>query len=129
MKHDLNVAWRYINDVCFAGEMIKPKILAFQGSLWTNNKDELLVGAYHIGSGEILLHVGSYKDDHRGGVLEALYHEMVHQYIDEVLLDSQREYKDHGKLFHEVYREGLLKLNTKKSLIKKIKEMINAASA
>ena len=120
MKYDLNVAWRYINDVCFGGEMAKPTILAFSGPLWSANK-ELLVGCYHPNSGEILLHVGSYGDHHEGGILESLYHEMVHQYIDEVLGDDGH-YKDHGKVFWEVYGEGLRKLNNKRGLISKIKQ-------
>jgi hypothetical protein len=108
LKLDLNLAWRYINEVAFDDELNPAKIHAFRGTLWGPDRDQVLVGAYHIDSGEILLHTGSWVDEHDGGVLEALYHEMVHQYIEEVLLDQ--ESSPHGKVYREVYNEGLEKI-------------------
>ena len=126
MKLDYNLMWRYLNDACFDGEMHHAKIHCFRGSLW-GVQGQLLVGCYHPGSGEILLHVGTYKEDHRGGSLEALYHEMVHQYIDEVLMDF--EAADHGLLFKQVYRNGLEKLNKRKDVMKSSKKKMSKGRA
>ena len=86
MKIDYNLAWRYINRVAFDDELCLAKIHAYKGTLYAHDGVHVLVGSYHLDSSEILLHTGSYVDAHDGGSLEALYHEMVHQYINEVLL-------------------------------------------
>lgn len=109
MKLDYNLAWRFLNDVCFEGELTHSKILCFKGSLW-GHAGNLLVGAYHCDSSEILLHTGVHSAENPGGTLETLYHEMVHQYINEVL-DATYDGADHGRLFHETYNIGLERLD------------------
>jgi hypothetical protein len=117
-KLDYNLAWKYLNEVCFGEEMAPPKILCYHATIWGSDAhDEVLAGTYHIPSSEIMVHVGQYVDWNDGGALETLYHEMVHQYINEVL-DASKENPDHGALFNEVYESGLVKLNLKKDVIK-----------
>ena len=108
-KLDYNLAWRFFNEQCFDGELSSAKIHVYKGILY-DNRGEPLVGCYHPNSGEILLHTGKMVEAHEGGVLEALYHEMVHQYIDEVYPGNQTV---HGALYWEIYNDGLRKLERK----------------
>lgn len=118
---DYNLAWRYLNDVCFGGELAPPKILCYHATIWANmdSQKEILAGTYHIPSSEIMVHVGEYTDWNEGGPLETLYHEMVHQYINEVL-DASKEGPDHGPLFKEIYESGLIELNRRGDVLKSI---------
>ena len=108
MKPDLNLAWRILNEVCFDDELSSAKIHAFRSTIYGWKEAEVLIGAYHPDSSEILVHIGGYVNMHEGGILEALYHEMVHQYIEEVLMD--RDSAPHGKLFKDIYNNGLERL-------------------
>jgi hypothetical protein len=105
---DLNNAWEYLNERAFDGCMRKPAIYAYHAGIWHGK--EPLAGCYHWPSGgswdrsEILVS----KRLNDMGMLETLFHEMCHQYIHEVLL---RPDVAHGKVFKEVYNEGLRRLN------------------
>ena len=110
MKLDLNVAWEILNDVCFDGELIRPRIYAYNTlieSPSTTKERVFLLGAYQHGC-----------DDHRNEILiwnrlghldklEALYHEMVHQYLHEVL---EEHGGGHPATYYEIYDEGVNKL-------------------
>jgi len=110
-KIDYNLAWRFINEQCFDGELVNAAIHCFSGTIW-GDKGQRLYGTYHISGNEILLHTGWYAHEHVEGPLETLYHEMVHQYIEQVL-DASDDYADHGKLFWGLYYDGLERLYNK----------------
>lgn len=104
---DLNRAWDYLNKVAFGGQMTRPKIMAFRGCI--ESEVGLLLGCYHLGSSELMIHVGSFHEHPKSkGILETLYHEMCHQFKHEILLDDTGG--DHGKVFKEIYLEGLRRL-------------------
>lgn len=105
-KLDYNLAWRFLNETAFDSELSHAKIHVYKGLLF-DDAGGLLMGCYHPNSGEILLHTGRAVEAHAGGALEALYHEMVHQYIDEVYPGNKTE---HGPLYREIYDDGLRKL-------------------
>ncbi len=109
MRLDYNLAWRFLNEQAFDGELERAKIHVYKGVV-CDHRGQMLVGAYHPDSGEILLHTGALVDIHAGGVLETLYHEMCHQYIEELHPDDRTE---HGPLFWEIYYDGIRKLERK----------------
>ena len=106
MRSDLNLAWRYLNEVAFDGELSHAKIHVYRGILY-DDQGNPLAGCYHPNSGEILLHTGIMVDHHEGGVLEALYHEMVHQFIEECYWGNKTI---HGPLYWDVYNDGIRKI-------------------
>lgn len=106
MRLDYNLAWRFLNEVAFGDELSHAKIHVYKGLLY-DGSGGILMGCYHPNSGEILLHTGKAVEVHEGGVLEALYHEMVHQYIDEVYPGNKTE---HGPLYWDIYNDGLREL-------------------
>lgn len=98
-------AWDYLNDVCFKGEMARPKIVVWaELHGFENGKKIPLDGAYSIETSKIWLRHGSRH------LLESLYHEMCHQFIGEILGDK---YQKHGELFNEVYVKGIELLEKK----------------
>ena len=105
-KMDYNLAWRFLNDYAFDGELSRASIHCYRGALY-DHEGNILMGSYHPKSHEILLHTGSAVSLHEGGVLEALYHEMVHQYLEEVYPGNRTI---HGSLYWDTYYEGLRKL-------------------
>lgn len=96
-------AWDYLNERCFDGEMIRPRIVVWAKLFMQVKKNKIdLNGAYDKDKNTIWLRYGI--ED----MLGTLYHEMCHQYKTEVLLDDAGG--DHGKVFYEVYEEGIRRL-------------------
>lgn len=96
-------AWDYLNDHAFGGELVKPSIEVWE-NIWQqdeNRKKYRLEGCYLPGTGTIILW---YKGTH---VLETLYHEMVHQYMHEVLGGKT----GHPPEYWEEYVEGFININ------------------
>jgi hypothetical protein len=92
-------AWDYMNDLLFNGEMARPKIVVWAKlHMVVKGKRYDLRGAYDPKKHQIWLLHGD-KDS-----LETMFHEMIHQYLAEVLGESETA---HGALFWEVYNEKL----------------------
>jgi len=110
MKMDLNVAWEILNQVCFEGELIRPRIFAYHTLIESpseKNARTYLMGAYQHGycgdRNEILI----WSKQPHPHKLETLYHEMVHQYLHEVLDEHNA---GHSALYTDIYWEGIRRL-------------------
>lgn len=102
-------AWDYLNDVCFDGEMIRPTFKVWLNlQMVTKGKKYKLLGCYDKSPKEKkgIIWI-SYKHEDNSQ-LETLFHEMVHQYINEVLDD--KNYHHHGTLFWDIYYERMERL-------------------
>lgn len=99
-------AWDFLNEAAFNGEMVRPKIMVWEklyykdrtAKGYKDGKKITVLGAYTPSQNTIFLW---WKG---GNKLETLYHEMVHQYVDEVLM---RDNVSHGPVFQEAYKDGL----------------------
>jgi hypothetical protein len=96
-------AWEYLNTKAFGGELAKPTIVVWEDLYLTSKKTRhKLHGAYDEKKAKIWL---SHDDPQK---LETLYHEMVHQFMFEVL--GEEKFDSHGEVFKSVYNKGLERL-------------------
>lgn len=96
-------AWDYLNDIAFDSEMTRPKIVVWDDlEIIRKGKKYPLDGAYDPHKRKIWLYYGDKNK------LETLFHEMVHQFVYDILGDIRSE---HGKVFQEVYKEGLRRID------------------
>ena len=95
-------AWDFLNEHAFNDELVRPSLkVSYRIFQKSNGKRHQLLGAYgdsiQYGKTIFISHL------HDENPVESLFHEMVHQYQDEVL-DS--DYTTHGKEFKEIYAEA-----------------------